>query len=126
MTRKEEEWKPIEKDDDLEIGEDDSNRQRILVEVVSALYVPSMDRFSDADPYVSVSMEETKLHRTKVIPNNSNPIWTLETGSLFLIEYDKKKVNPKKNKVTFVLKDYDIVQKAKVLGRVDILLKDLM
>ena len=44
-------------------------------------------------------MGEKKIHRTKFLRNNSNPIWTLETGSLFLVEYGKETVNPKKTKV---------------------------
>ena len=125
MTSNKEDWKPIEKDGDLELGADDG-KQRILVEIVSALYVPSPDLFSDADPYVSVCMRDKKLHRTKVIYNNTNPIWTLETGSLFLIEYDKNEVNPNKSRITFMLKDHDMVQKPKLLGTLHILLRDLM
>lgn len=147
MSSHKKKQKPVEHDGDLffdlETGSSDiekagnlkkritgsfekDSKTRILVEVVSALYVPSMDKFSDADPFVCVSMGARQIHQTKVIYNNPNPIWTLETGSLFLIECNEQEVNPKKDKVTFTLKDYDMVQKATVFGSVEILLKDMM
>ena len=58
----------------------------ILVEIVSALYLPSNDRFSEADPYIVVYFEEEEVHRTKAIWNARNPIWTVENGSLFLFQ----------------------------------------
>lgn len=104
----------------------------VLVEIVSALRVPSMDARSDSDPYVIVSVGGKEVHRTKVLYNNSNPIWTIDNGSLFLLDLERgpkghsKTVNLKTAKVTFILKDYDATQRDATLGTVEIKLKDLM
>lgn len=123
MTKDKEEWKPIEDDCDLETGD---GKQRILVEIVSALFVPSMDKYSDADPYVSAYLKDEMIHKTKVIQDNPNPIWTLETGSLFLIEFVKEQVDLKQDIVSFVLKDYSAMGKDETMGTIEVKLKDLV
>ena len=134
MTNNQDDWQSLveegifydlERDATGTTGMDDDTK-RILVEIVSALHVPSPDLFSDADPYVSVTMGDKELHQTKVLYNNPNPIWTVETGSLFLIEYDENQVNPTtQTKVSFLLQDYSMIQKPKVLGTLQLSLKDL-
>jgi Ca2+-dependent lipid-binding protein len=102
------------------------NNNNVLVEIVSALRVPSMDASSDSDPYVVVMMGHKKVHKTKEIANNSNPIWTLETGSLFLIELEKDSVDLDTATVSFVVKDHNLAHGNTVLGSVEVKLKDMV
>lgn len=57
----------------------------ILVEIVS---VSHLDRvgMDVPDPFVSVICGDNEVHSTKVINNNRNPVWTVKTGSLFLLQ----------------------------------------
>ncbi|CAB9508375.1 expressed unknown protein [Seminavis robusta] len=130
MTSKQEERKPIQEDDELEKGsedEEDGGMHRILVEIVSALNVPRMDVKSESDPFVEVSMGGQVLHKTKHINDSVNPIWTLETGSLFLLEFAKDSVDLEQSAVFFVVKDYDGPgKKEDVLGAVAAPVKALL
>ena len=132
MTSKNDVWKPIRHEDDTETDQKRKELDPVLVEIVSALRVPSMDARSDSDPYVIVSVGGKEIHRTNVLHNNPNPIWTIDNGSLFLLDLQKglegksNTVNLKTAKVTFTLKDYDATQRDATLGTVEIKLKDLM
>ena len=59
---------------------------RLLIDICSAIELPVTDLLS-TDAYVIVRLGSKEVHRTKVIPNSRNPIWTLETKSLFLLEF---------------------------------------
>jgi Ca2+-dependent lipid-binding protein len=133
MTSSKEDWTPIDQgnqDADFEKGQlaGDGNitQQHILVEIVSALRVPSMDANSDSDPYVVVMIGNKKIHETKEIANNSNPIWTLETGSLFLIELEKDTVDLDVATVSFVVTDHNLSRRNTVLGSVEVKLKNMV
>ena len=130
MTSNKDVWEPIHEDNALETGDAQKEVVKwILIEIVSALRVPSMDARSDSDPFVTVSVGEKEVHRTAVLHNSPNPIWTIDNGSLFLLELDDKDgagVDLKTETATFTVKDYDAMQKAKTLGTVEIKLKDLM
>lgn len=133
MTSSKEDWTPIEQDNRLAdseegqaIEEENTTQQHVLVEIVSALRVPSMDANSDSDPYVKVMMGNKKIHETKEINNNSNPIWTLETGSLFLIELEKDNEDLDTVTVSFVVMDHNRARGNTALGSVEVKLKDMV
>jgi hypothetical protein len=54
----------------------------ILMEVVSARGLTSI---TGVDPYCLVRVGHKEVHRTKVIWNDPDPIWTILTGSLCLL-----------------------------------------
>lgn len=66
-------------------------RVRVLVEIVGAMCLDSKRRHT-VDPYCSVIMYDPKLqkvrevHRTDTIRNDGNPIWTVRTKSLCMVE----------------------------------------
>lgn len=64
------------KDDDLIVT--------FLIEVVSAWDIPVAD-FTSSDPFVSCIFEGTEVHRTSHISKTLDPVWTVSTGSLFLL-----------------------------------------
>jgi C2 domain len=55
-----------------------------LVEIVSAWDLPAADLFS-SDPFVSCILDSVEVHRTEFISKTLDPIWTIATGSLFLL-----------------------------------------
>lgn len=59
----------------------------IVLEIVSArgLKIPSVD------PYCTVRIGSMQVHRTKTIQNDSDPIWTVKTGSLTLLNIPEDK-----------------------------------
>ena len=151
--KKDDVWKPIISSD----GDDQDGLKTtpgagavVLIEIVSALRVPSMDVRSDSDPYVTVSVGRRRgggkeIHRTKVLYNTPNPIWTIDSGSLFLLDLDHRDregggdsdnnnndtsetggIDLKTSIVTFTLKDYDATQADAILGKVEIKLQDLL
>jgi hypothetical protein len=81
---------------------------RILVEIVSAINLPVADLLS-ADPYVVVRLGSKEVHRTKVQSKTLNPIWTVETKSLFLLEMSSEEFFGYTSGISFVAKDYDAV-----------------
>ena len=97
----------------------------ILVEIVSALCVPSMDAVTESDSFVEVYLGENnnnRIHKTKVIPNTSNPIWTLETRSLFMIQA----TSSGDETVRFLVKDRDTIKRDDFLGVVTVKVKDML
>jgi C2 domain len=55
-----------------------------LVEIVSAWDLRAADLFS-SDPFVSCILDSMEVHRTNFISKTLDPIWTIATGSLFLL-----------------------------------------
>jgi C2 domain len=101
----------------------------ILVEIVSALNLPNVSQRGDPDPWVTVFMRGEEVHRTKVLHNTYFPIWTLESGSLFLLKIphqDQRHLDPKTTSVSFVLREYDVLRPDRAIGTVDITLQELM
>ena len=90
----------------------------LLIEIVSGYDIPIGD-YTSSDPYVVVLMGHQEIHRTKVLPKTLNPIWTLKTGSLFLLTVESKHFFVE-NGLQFVLKDYDQFGKHDVLGVVKV------
>jgi len=60
-----------------------------LVEIVSGWDLPAGD-FSSSDPFVSCLIDGEEVHRTEYISKTLDPIWTVTTGSLFLLNIDAK------------------------------------
>ncbi|CAB9505695.1 expressed unknown protein [Seminavis robusta] len=116
----------------------------ILVEIVSALNVPNVDHLKEPDPYVVVSMggEEKIIHQTEVLWNTEFPIWSLESGSHFLVPIAGPAGRPGDNNTTtaeeqdappakdapvhFKLMEYEGFRADPVLGTLDISMKVLL
>ena len=87
------------------------NDECILVEIVSALNVPNVEKKQkEPDPFVVVEMAGQQVHKTDVLYNTQFPIWSLECGSLFLVDPTVDQT------VTFVLKEYESWRKDPTLG----------
>jgi len=86
------------------------------------------DLFS-TDAYVVVHMGGKEVHRTKHVWKDLNPIWTIGTGSLFLITFQSKEDAIKQlgaGGLSFTVEDYDALGKNDVLGRVTLPLDELL
>jgi len=107
---------------------DDNNENvvQILCEIVSALRIPSVDTDSESDPYVSVYMKGKEVHRTKHLDDQKNPVWSLETGSLFLLKIHKDKIDLENEMVSFVIWDWDRMSKDEKLGEVEIAVQEIL
>lgn len=79
----------------------------ILVEIVSAIGLPQtgFSLTSSCDPYVTVTMDENQIHKTKVIKNTAEPIWTVSTDSLFMIHTTPKELFLSKQGLMFEVRD---------------------
>lgn len=98
----------------------------LLAEVVSAISLPSADIGGSSDPYCVVRMKGKDIHRTKIIKKNLQPIWTLETGSLFLIQCTTEEFFASSSGISFTVKDYDVADADDVLATVSVPLKDAL
>lgn len=95
------------------------NLVQILVEIVSASNLPVADILS-SDPYIKVFDGSKEIHRTKVISKTLNPVWTVLTKSLFLINTTVENFFAGPNFITFKVKDYDAFKKNNTMGTVEI------
>jgi hypothetical protein len=68
------------------IHEDDNTTRRLLVEIVGALGVSRHGDRVNPSVVVKTGGGTTEIHRTKAIPHDGNPIWTVLTKSLFVLE----------------------------------------
>lgn len=98
----------------------------LLVEIVSATNLPTAGTFSARNPYIIVRMGGSEIHRTKVLSKTLDPIWSLETGSLFLVQMDPNEFFSSTGGMTFLLGDYHSLGTNKVLGRVRVGLQQLL
>ena len=108
---------------DLEFLNDNSQEINILAEIVSAKGLPIADLLS-SDPYVVVSMNGVTIHKTSVIKKTLNPVWTLHTGSLFLIRMPPEEFFAASGGILFKIKDYDSMSSSDTLGSVKVPLVD--
>jgi C2 domain len=97
----------------------------LLVEIVSAQDLPVTDRAS-TDPYVTVYLGPQKIHKTKALPNELNPVWTVDTGSLFLMECPAEEFFSYATGLMFRINDLDRVGTNDVIGHVAIHQTDLL
>lgn len=86
----------------------------LLFEIVSAYDLPVGD-YSSSDPYVSAFLGHQEIHRTEYRPKTLNPVWTLKTGSLFLLHVESRRFFIEEG-VKFVVKDFDKMAKDEILG----------
>lgn len=86
----------------------------LLVEIVSALNVPNVDGNKRPDPFVTVEMAGRQVHQTDVLRKTQFPIWSLERGSLFLLDSRTCKY------ALFVLKDYETWRSDPTLGTLEL------
>jgi hypothetical protein len=60
-------------------------RSYVLLEVVGAMGLSNKAK-THIDPYCIVKVRHKEVHRTKAIQDDGNPIWTVKTNSLCLLE----------------------------------------
>lgn len=94
------------------------NQIKILAEIVSASNLPISDSGS-SDPYVSVFLGKKLIHQTKEIRRHLNPVWTMTTGSLFILRVPTEDFF-KASGLTFLVFDHDVVAKDSILGKVTV------
>lgn len=97
----------------------------LLVEIVSAVRLPVAD-LNSTDAYVSVYLGKDELHRTDQIPNTLNPIWTIDTGSLFLLEMTPERFFSSGVGLSFAILDYDVLGQDDLLGVVYVSQEELL
>ncbi|KAG7337322.1 C2 domain containing protein [Nitzschia inconspicua] len=97
----------------------------LLVEIVSAQDLPVADRTS-SDPYVSVYLGPHKIHKTKPYHNELNPVWTVDTGSLFLVDCVAEEFFSYAAGLMFRIIDNDRVGINEEIGKVTIRQTDLL
>lgn len=79
----------------------------LLIEIVSGWSLPVAD-VTSSDPFVVCSINGKEVHRTKYVPKSLNPIWTLQTGSLFVLSIDSKELFAGDGLFCRVV-DYDVI-----------------
>jgi len=92
---------------------------KLLVEIVSASDLPVADQ-SSTDPYVVVYLGHRLIHKTTPIKDDLNPVWTVDTLSLFLISCTAKDFFSHDAGLTFHIIDQDHVTKDDVVASVSI------
>jgi len=87
----------------------------LLIEIVSCWGIPSADANGLSDPYIVVMMGEQQIHQTGVIYRTLEPIYTLKTGSLFILTVDSFDLF-KAGGLNFLAEDYDDFSANDLLG----------
>lgn len=95
---------------------DEEKPLQLLFEIVSAWDLGKSDLLPHPDPYVIASLHDEVIHKTKHIHFTSDPIWTLDTGSLFLLNTTPKELFMSKEGVMFEVRDYDHIGAGTSLG----------
>eukprot|EP00536_Pseudo-nitzschia_multiseries_P008187 jgi/Psemu1/197457/e_gw1.204.74.1 len=73
-------------------------------------FVPAPEVPPTSDPYVVVRDGKTDVHSTSIISDTLNPIWTLSTGSLCLLQYNSLlDFFERSNVLEFALKNHEPV-----------------
>jgi hypothetical protein len=97
---------------------------RLLIEIVSATDLPGGHRM---DPYVVVTMGDAEIHKTSVLIQTENPIWTIKTGSLCLFcASPEDVVVAGARSFKFALLDFNPLAHNKVIGAVYFTLKQIL
>ena len=109
----------------LKEGEQVPQLIELLVEIVGASNLPVADVVS-TDPYVKVRMGGNEVHRTKTISKNVDPIWTLATGSLFLLQMSPEQFFSCTGGMSFIVMDFDSIGSNETLGTVSVSLEELL
>lgn len=98
---------------------------RLLIQIVSASDLPIAD-LKTSDPYINAYLGQKKLHRTKTVANNLDPVYTLEQDCFFLLDCPAKEFFAAATGVTFLVKDDDRLGSNDSLAKVDITQNDLL
>jgi hypothetical protein len=69
-------------------------RSFILLEIVGAMSLSNKAK-THIDPYCIVKVRGKEVHRTKAIQDDGNPIWTVKTNSLCLLEIPDGSISSK-------------------------------
>jgi hypothetical protein len=88
----------------------------LLIDICSGSQLPRSDVGKDSDPYIIVSFNGKKIHKTEHISNAKNPIWTLRKGSLFIWTVDALELFESEDGLVFEVKDYDMIGSHDSLG----------
>lgn len=88
----------------------------LLFDICSGTDLPRSDIGRNSDPYVTVRFNGKKIHKTDYIPNETNPIWTLRKGALFLWTVDALELFQSEKGLVFDVKDYDAFAFNETLG----------
>lgn len=99
----------------LVISDEDAT-VNILVEITSCWALPAADMGGTSDPYVRASFEGREVHRTKPVFRTTEPIYTIKTGSLFILSATMRKLFDAREGLKFTVKDYDTVGSNENLG----------
>jgi hypothetical protein len=86
----------------------------LLIEIVSCWNLPAAD-LNTSDPYVKVKIGKRDVHETKPISSTREPIYTIKTNSLFILDVATKEVTENQG-ITFKVKDYDVIGRNDDLG----------
>ena len=81
-----------------------------LVEVVGAENLARSDFIGSSDPFVKVYFGDKLIHKTKHIYNNVNPVWTIQTKSLFVWSTTGGQLFHPYRRLTFVVYDFDAIK----------------
>jgi len=96
----------------------------LLIEIVSCWDIPAGDAGGTSDPYVVVMMGEEQIHQTSVIYKTLDPIYTLKTGSLFILTVDSFDLF-KNGGLSFLVEDHDDFSSNDLLGVASVPAKEL-
>ncbi|KAL3914379.1 MAG: hypothetical protein SGILL_006124 [Bacillariaceae sp.] len=100
------------------------NNLNILIELTPMpLSLP--DIFS-SDPYVLILDGNKEVHRTNYLPTTLNPVWTLATGSLCLVQTTLSAFFENGSYMEFFVKDYDSVGEHEILGTAMVTKKEIL
>lgn len=108
----------------IESDDSTSDPLNLLIEIVSATNLPAADVGNTSDPFVCVEDGRLRWHKTNHITKTLNPVWTLSSGSLFLIQTSIDTFF--NSRLEFVVKDHDNIGAADVLGSVFVSKNDVI
>lgn len=76
--------------------------------------------------YTFFYKQDQELHRTGFITKSLDPIWSISTGSLFMIDMTPEDFFSAATGLTFILEDYDALGKNDMLGSAQVLLDEIL
>eukprot|EP00980_Cylindrotheca_fusiformis_P020990 scaffold7987_cov200-Cylindrotheca_fusiformis.AAC.19 len=87
----------------------------LLIEIVSCWDIPAGDITGTSDPFVVCMMGREQIHKTDVIPRTLEPIYTIKTGSLFILTVESKELFMNGG-LSFLVEDRDGFSSNDLLG----------
>jgi hypothetical protein len=95
-----------------------------LVEIVGAEDLPIED-ITSSDPFVVAQFGDRTLHRTKHVPKNLNPVFTLRHNAFFLWSISTQDLFVEADGLTLMVYDFDMGGKNELLGAATVPAKDI-